>query len=319
MKDTSFGPRGKEFFTSDEIRPLAARSDLWGAWLVLHAWAVIAGALALFAVWPNPLTFVLAVVLIGSRQLGLAILMHEAAHMALFRSRRLNEFAGEWLCGRPILADLFEYRRYHLKHHRYTQTEQDPDLRLSKPFPTTPASLRRKLIRDITGQTGFKQRSQQIMFAFKMAGEVEGAPTSQELSQAFNGPELGRALLANLVIFAAMWAVGAWWWWLAFWALPLLTWFQLVLRIRNIAEHGAVEFSDNPLRNVRTTHAGPLMRLLVAPYWVNYHLEHHLVMHVPAHNLPKLHQRLLDRGLGPDMEIGQTYWHVLRRAASRPA
>ncbi len=319
MADGYTGPRGKDFFTSDEIRPLAERSDLWGAWLVFHAWAVIAAALALFAIWPNPLTFIIAVVLIGSRQLGLAILMHEAAHMALFKSRRLNEFAGEWLCGRPILADLFEYRRYHLKHHRYTQTEHDPDLRLSKPFPTTPASLRRKLVRDITGQTGLKLRAQQIMFAFKMAGEVEGQPTSQELSQAFNGPELSRALLANLVIFAAMWAVGAWWWWFAFWALPLLTWFQLVLRIRNIAEHGAVEFSDNPLRNVRTTRAGPLMRLLVAPYWVNYHLEHHLVMHVPAHNLPHLHQRLLDRGLGPQMEIGRSYWQVLRRAASRPA
>ncbi len=310
---------GKAFLTSDEIRPLAQRSDLWGFALIVHCWAVIAAALAIFAIWPNPLTFILAVILIGSRQLGLAILMHEAAHSAMFKTRALNEFVGEWLCGRPILADMFEYRTYHLQHHRYTQTDKDPDLKLSAPFPTTWASLRRKLIRDITGQTGFKQRSQQIMFAFKMAGEVEGTPSSQDLAQAFSGPVLGRAMIANAVIFAVMWAVGDWWWWFAFWALPLLTWFQLVLRVRNIAEHGAVERSDDPLRNVRTTRAGPVMRLLLAPYWVNYHLEHHLVMHIPCHALPKVHDLMLKKGHGPKMQIGRDYWDVLRLAASRPA
>ena len=181
------------------------------------------------------------------------------------------------------------------------------------------ARLMRKLIRDITGQTGIKQRSQQIMFAFKMAGEVEGEPTSQDLAQAFAGSVIARALIANAAIFAVMWALGAWWWWFAFWALPLLTWFQLVLRVRNIAEHGAVEFSDDPLRNVRTTRAGPLMRLILAPYWVNYHLEHHLVMHVPCRNLPKMHRLMLSKGHGAEMEIGRSYWDVIRLASSRPA
>lgn len=308
---------GRDFFSTDEIRALAERSDLWGWWLVAHCWGTIALALVLFGVWPNPLTFVLAVVVIGSRQLGLAILMHEAAHNALFGSRRLNDWVGEWLCGRPILADLAEYRRYHLKHHRHTQTEDDPDLVLSKPFPTTRASLRRKLWRDITGRTGIKQRSQQIMFALKMAGEVEGQPGAQDLAQAFSGPVIGRAIIANAVLFAVMWAVGAWWWWLAFWVLPLLTWFQLVLRIRNIAEHGAVEAVEDPLRNTRTTKAGPLARLLVAPYWVNYHLEHHLVMHVPARNLPRLHRMLVARGHAARMQIAGNYWDVLRIASSR--
>ncbi len=310
---------GKAFLTSDEIRPLAQRSDLWGALLLAHCWAVIFGAAAVFHLWPSLLTFVLAVMLIGSRQLGLAILMHEAAHNALFKTRALNEFAGEWLCGRPILADLPEYRRYHLTHHRYTQTEDDPDLRLSKPFPTTRASLRRKLIRDITGQTGIKQRAAQIAYAFKMAGEVEGQPSSQDLAQAFSGPVIGRAILANIVLFALFWMIGAWWSWLVLWVLPLLTWFQLVLRIRNIAEHGAVEFSDDPLCNTRTTLAGPIARTLLAPYWVNYHLEHHLVMHIPCRNLPKVHQLMLDKGHGPRMQVDQTYWDVLKTASARPA
>ncbi len=42
---------------------------------MLQSLAPAPGAIALVAWWPNPLTFLLAVLLIGSRQLGLAILM----------------------------------------------------------------------------------------------------------------------------------------------------------------------------------------------------------------------------------------------------
>ena len=147
---------GKTYLTAEEIRPLARRSDWMGAALMLHCWGVIAGAVAVYAWWPSVLSFLLAVVLIGSRQLGLAILMHDAAHNALFASRRANEFAGQWLAARPILAELTSYRTYHLTHHKYTQTEKDPDLRLSRPFPTTRASLKRKFWRDLSGQTGVK-------------------------------------------------------------------------------------------------------------------------------------------------------------------
>ncbi|WP_420326957.1 fatty acid desaturase family protein [Mameliella sp.] len=309
---------GKAFLTTEEIRSLSARSDLWGAALLAHCWGLILGALALFLWWPGVLTFVLAFMVIGSRQLGLAILMHEAAHNALFKSRKLNEFAGVWLCGAPILADLASYRHYHLMHHRHTQTEQDPDLRLSKPFPTTRASLRRKLIRDITGQTGIKQRAAQVAFAFRLVGETEGV-SSQDLAQAFHGPVLTRALVANVALFALFWALGGWWLWFALWLLPLLTWFQMVLRIRNIAEHGATEFSEDPLRNTRTTLAGPLERLFLAPYWVNYHLEHHLVMHVPAHNLPRLHAMLRAKGVTGRMMLANGYAQVLRAASARTA
>lgn len=307
----------RSYFGSDDIRPLAARSDLWGLWLVAHCWGVIALAMALFVLWPNPLTLILAVMVIGSRQLGLAILMHEAAHMALFRTRALNEFAGDWLCGRPVLADLPAYRRYHLKHHRHTQTDDDPDLVLSAPFPTTAASLRRKFLRDLTGRTALKQRAQQFAFAFKTAFDAEGTPGSDELSQAFAGPSLLKSLLANALLCTLLTVIGAWWWYPVLWLLPLFTWYQLVIRIRNIAEHGVVERSSDPLRNTRTTRAGWLMRAFVAPYWVNYHLEHHLVMHLPCHNLPRLHALLLARGHAPDMQIGRSYPDVMRLAASR--
>ena len=311
---------GKTYLTTDEIRPLAERSDWMGAWLILHCWGTIALAVAVFAWLPNPVTFVLAVMIIGSRQLGLAILMHEAAHNALFKTRAINEFVGEWLCGRPILAELAAYRHYHLTHHRFTQTDKDPDLSLSSKFPTTHASLKRKFIRDLTGQTGVKQLAGQIAMSFRLAGDDEAIEAANsDFAQAFKARDLWKSLPVFLGIMVVFSLIGDWWWGLAFWLLPFLTWFQLVLRVRNIAEHGATEQSENPLQNVRTTQAGPIARALVAPYWVNYHLEHHMVMHVPCWKLKKMHRALIEKGLGSKMRVAPSYWDALGEAGWRSA
>lgn len=311
----------REYVSKADLRRLSQRSDAMGAWLVGHAWGVIALAVALFGVWPNPFTFVLAVVLIGSRQLGLAILMHEAAHGALFATQRINEWAGRWLCGMPIIADMGAYRRYHLMHHRFTQTDRDPDLPLSEPFPTTRASLVRKFVRDLTGQTGLKLLFFRVVRAFQLAGDeeaIEEAGRKSNLAETNDWSALARGLAVNAFIVVALGAMGQawhghWWWGLAFWLLPLFTWFQLVLRIRNIAEHAATERSDDTLRNVRTTLAGPLMRALVAPYWVNYHLEHHVAMYVPCWRLPELHATLQRNGHGERMRVARSYADVLRK------
>ncbi|MBV1895322.1 MAG: fatty acid desaturase family protein [Rhodobacteraceae bacterium] len=309
---------GKSYMTTEEIRPLAERSDPMGLWLLLHCWGTIALAITLFALWSNVLTFLLAVMVIGSRQLGLAILMHDAAHNALFKTRAFNEFAGEWLCGRPILAELGTYRHYHLTHHRFTQTDKDPDLVLSLKFPTTKASLKRKFTRDLTGQTGVKQLAAQIAMSVRLAGDDEAVKAAaSDFAQAFKARDLWKSFPVFIGVIVLMGLIGSWWWGLAFWLLPFLTWFQFVLRVRNIAEHGATEISENPMQNVRTTKAGPLARLLVAPYWVNFHLEHHLVMHVPCWKLANMHKLLVNKGLESQMRIADNYGQALAEAGWR--
>jgi fatty acid desaturase len=97
-----------------------------------------------------------------------------------------------------------------------------------------------------------------------------------------------------------------------------MTFHELVVRIRSIAEHSMTTDNDDPFRNTRTTHANWLMRALVAPYFVNYHLEHHLLMAVPCYNLPRAHQILLARGYGPRMELQPGYTAMLALATSKP-
>jgi fatty acid desaturase len=71
----------------------------------------------------------LAAVLIGGFQHRLAGLGHEAAHYTLFRSKWLNDLAGDLFCMFPVLATVHFYRVFHLAHHQYTNDPgRDPDL-----------------------------------------------------------------------------------------------------------------------------------------------------------------------------------------------
>lgn len=288
-------PRVSDYLTAGQAAGLRGKSDLVGALLVLHAWALIGGSMALFVAWPNPFTFLLAAMVIGGRQLGLAILMHDAAHGLLFANRRLNDRVGAWLCAYPVFTSLSLYRPYHLKHHRFTQQQEDPDLGLSAAFPITAKSLWRKVVRDLAGQTAFTRRREQFQ----------------------RGIAVREGLVVNAVLWAVLAAAGYWWLYPVLWLLPLATWYQLVSRIRNIAEHAVVPDDDDPLRNTRTTHANPVIRLLVAPYWVNYHLEHHLFLFVPCWRLPQAHRALLAAGRRDSMELQPGYAAVLRAATSR--
>jgi fatty acid desaturase len=302
--------RVADFLSSEEVARLRRKSSLVGALLVLHAWAVIAGAMALFVLWPNPLTFVAAVMVIGTRQLGLAILMHDAAHGLLFARRGVNDGIGQWLCAYPVFTDMGLYRPYHLTHHRRTQQPDDPDLVLSAPFPIARASLRRKLLRDLTGRTAYQRRRLQWQDALGPADW----PWRRRLAR-FRA-RLGGPILVNLALLAGLAAVGFWWLYPVLWLLPLATWYQLVTRVRNIAEHAMVRDNDDDLRNTRTTRAGWLARSFLAPYRVNYHLEHHLFLFVPCWRLPEAHRLLVAKGFATRMELQPGYAAVLRLAAS---
>jgi fatty acid desaturase len=292
-------------FTPDEWAGLTRRSPWMGFALVAHAWALIIGAGVMFIAWPNPATFVLAVMVIGARQLGLAILMHDGAHGALHPDAKVNEFIGEWLCAAPVGSNLQTYRKYHLKHHRYTEQPEDPDLMLSRPFPITRQSLWRKVVRDMTGRTFYRQR-----FAGLFAKRKSGLKKALFLNETRK-----RFLAFNAVLLLALSLAGYWWAFFALWLLPMATWMQLIVRIRNIGEHAVVHATEDPFHHARTTLANPVERLLVAPYWVHFHAEHHLFMHVPCWNLEKAHRLLMEKGYGPRMVLSDGYGDVLSLAA----
>src|ERR1700689_4820902 len=94
---------------------------------------------------------------------------------------------------------------------------------------------------------------------------------------------------------------------------------MVVTRLRNRAEHAVVADRDDPVRNTRPTRAGFIERLFIAPYYVNYHLEHHLLFYVPCYNLPRVHQILARGPHAARMEVQPSYAAVLRLATGKPA
>lgn len=309
------------WLSREEIRALMTPSNLRGFLSLATTWGVIALAFALLLWIPfRPLGWVIALTLLGGRQLALAILMHECSHGSLFRTRALNEHAGKWLIAAPMWQRLTDYRKHHLMHHAHTSLEGDPDLGLVAPFPTSRASLVRKLLRDLSGLT-FLRRTGGLL-AMDAGLITYSASTGQKRVEPRPSPgTMARGLLVNtgpmVLTHIALWAVlaslGHGWLYLA-WVLANATTFSLFLRIRSIAEHAVTEAGDDPLRHTRTTHANVFARLTVAPHHVNYHLEHHLLPTVPHYRLKRLHTLLWERGAGVQATTAPGYLAVLRLA-----
>ena len=291
-----------DYFTPDQWSKLSARSRWKGLALVAHGWAVIGLTMVAGAVWP--ITIPLGIMIIGTRQLGLAVLQHDAAHGALHPNLKINDGVAEWLCSPGVQR----YRDYHLQHHKYAQQAEDPDLVLSAPFPISPTSLRRKIIRDLTGQTFLKQRFG-LLYARKPGQPLWPVLKAQALRQK-------RFLISNGLGLLAFSLAGYAWVYVMLWLVPMATWFPLVTRLRNIAEHALVAKNEpDPLRHARTTRANLIERALIAPYWVNYHAEHHMFMHMPCWSLPKAHKLLTAKGTTQGMEMAPGYRAVLSAAA----
>ena len=294
-----------------QLATVRRRSDLRGLLYVAHAWGVIFAAMALFALWPSVVTYFAAIAAIGSRQLGLSVLMHDGAHGILLKTRWLNRVATQFLCAAPLYFNAWSYRDYHLAHHANTQQDNDPDIGLSAPFPVTKISFARKVFRDIAGLTGVTFRLGQLRAAL---GGKE-LPARQRAIRVFD--EYWPSVTFNAAFFIVLAAIGQAHLYVVLWLIPLLTWFQLVLRIRNIAEHACTPDKNDPLRNTRTTHAGPIASFFLAPYNVNYHIEHHLMMYVPCYNLRRTHELLMRNGWREKMELCGSYFEVLKVATSK--
>ncbi len=291
---------------------LSKRSDFMGLGMIVHCWGIIALAIAA-GIW-QPWLIPLAIPIVGARQLGLAVIMHEGAHGGLSTNQRINDFVGHWLAGAPVGGHLRNYRNYHLQHHKFTQQPEDPDLILSAPFPITKESLRRKIIRDLTGQTFWKQRRNQFAKALgfghsRSRGRENRSQSAREAVIPF--------LLTNAVLLVALSLAGYWWAYFVLWLLPMATWNMMITRIRNIAEHAVVPDHNDPLRHARTTRINLLEALFVAPYWVNYHCEHHMFMHLPCYRLGAAHRLLEKKGITKRMEVQRGYRHVIGMAASK--
>jgi fatty acid desaturase len=296
-----------DFLTRDEVACFTAKSD-WQAWrMVLGTWLFIAAIFATVAVWPNPLTLLAAVILLAGRQLALSVLMHDCGHHTLFRSARLNDIVGQWLCALPVMNDQPSYSRGHLDHHRKAGSPADPDLSNYQDYPVSRASFRRKAIRDLTGQTGFKLMS----YIFRGAS---GVISNEKRDSAL---PFVQQLLVQLGLFLVLAACGIGWTFLL-WVVAYMTVFMFIIRVRQIAEHAAVPdlFDSDSRLNTRTIEAPWWQRLVFAPCGVNFHMEHHFMASVPCYKLKELREHLRTRHALDQVPEFRGYGQLLRHVVT---
>ena len=313
-------PSWRKVLSREELDSLLEIQN-WRGWFSLGLnWAIVFASFSLVAWAPNPATIFAALILIGGRQLGMAVIMHEAAHHTMFTNRKLNDLACNWLAAYPVWAEVAPYRSYHLLHHGNTGTDKDPDLGLVTPFPITRASFRRKIWRDLSGQTGWKQflavLSRDLGTASKNNMRNMGMSAGQRPDVGWH--KLAPVIVSNAALFGVLAGFGHPELYLL-WAVAWFTSYRLVTRLRSIAEHALATAQDDPLGNTRTTLARWWERLLLAPNRVNYHLEHHLLMTVPHYNLPRMHRLLKERGALDGALIARGYYDVFVQASSKAA
>ncbi|WP_041297947.1 fatty acid desaturase family protein [Ilumatobacter coccineus] len=221
--------------------------------------------------------YLLAFVVMARGHVGLNILGHEAAHRLLFSNRAVNDFVGRWILGYPTYQAMQGYRRAHFAHHRDEMGPEEPDLVLYSGYPVPPDSWRRKLRRDATGVSAYKN------FRGLWRAARGGALEARQII-AVQAVMLGASLAVMRPLMYVVWIVS----WSTLW--------RVSNRLRAIAEHGGMIRSKDRRLTTHVIRQSLIARIWMVPYNTGWHLAHHVDMGVPWRNLPRLHDELVASG-----------------------
>jgi fatty acid desaturase len=211
-----------------------------------------------------------AIFLIGFGPLhDLLVQGHEGTHDLISRNRGINDFFA-WFTLALAGISAEAHRRFHLDHHHYAHTPQDPEFQFFD-----------RVIHGVPGwayffiplfaQIGVNTYGLQK----KMPGEVRRR-IALEL--------FGAALLHGTIAFVLGWRR-----YLIFVVAPMVTGLYVASVLRSVTEHHDVT-EGNQWTNARSIVTHPVIEFLWSN--VNYHLEHHLYPSVPYHALPELRRAL---------------------------
>lgn len=259
-------------------------SDARNALTVVSVWLQTLGVIIGASVvvqrtgwWP---LWILVFLLMARAHALFGILGHESAHRLLFSNQRVNDVVGRWFVNCPTLVSQEAYRRSHMAHHRDALGPNEPDKTLYVGYPITRDSMRRKLRRDIDGQSGIKL--------------VKGLVRA--LRNPVSSKNIRQIIGVQIVLAVTLgWFVG-WWAWPVLWFAPWMTVWRVINRLRAIAEHGGMVSSDDERMITHHVRQSATARFWMVPFNTGWHIAHHLDAGVPWRNLPRFHDELVGAG-----------------------
>lgn len=277
-----------------EIMALSgARPGRFAAELLL-TWVSIAAFVAAGVYFDNLALTLLCIFLIGTRQMALALLLHEQVHRLGMRSKYADWFINVFAVYPLFVTTVEDYAKVHLSHHKYCFTKDDPDF-LRKAgdewtFPKTLGQLVMIAVKDLT--------------AMNLVRLIRGktAPRTTEFERRNPSPKWLRfAFFA--VAAAALTALGGWTVFFIYWVIPAMTVTQLMVRWIAVCEH------QYNIENGTIHETTPLIQLkwwqraLMPDLNFGLHAYHHMHPGVSFANLPKVHEIYRKEGLVDESAI----------------
>ncbi|MHC0052182.1 fatty acid desaturase family protein [Actibacterium sp. D379-3] len=264
-----------------ELKALMQRSDrpalihlaIWGVALLCTGSLVW---LAMGTLWVWPAMFVHGILMVHHFSL-----QHECVHYTPFKTRWLNDVAGN-ICGFIIALPHQFFRYEHCDHHTHTQLKgKDPEL-IELPISVW------AYLWYISSIPYWTTKGKE--FARHIAGHVT------EHEKSFLPEEVYKTVFREARIMAGLYAaililciVTGWWAPLWYWWLPVLLG-EPAMRWIRLTEHVGRPNVQDMRENTRTNIISKPLAFL--SWNMNYHAEHHYAASVPFYALPKLHEKL---------------------------
>jgi fatty acid desaturase len=221
---------------------------------------------------------------------------HEGTHDLISRNRRLNNFF-TWFTLALAGISAEAHRRFHLDHHHYAHTSQDPEYQFFD-----------RVVRGVPGWAYF------LIPAFaQIAVNTYGL---QKKMPAGARRRIVLELAGAVFLHVAMASVLGWRRYLLFVIAPMVTGLYAASVLRSVTEHHDVT-EGSEWTNARSIVTHPLIEFLWSN--VNYHLEHHLYPGIPWYNLPKVHAILSSDYVAAGSSVYRSYgvflWDVAKALA----
>jgi fatty acid desaturase len=232
-----------------------------------------------------PLIGVPIAILVSLRALNsLSQITHTSVHGTLLRGVRGGTALGD------LAAFALGYTQYirkqtHLDHHRYLNTERDPDVTWGRPDQTT-SELGRGLLQDLLGISVIRKLLQYY--------SVERKRFERRFDIGAIAKFVFGVIVAQALIAAYYWMVAGIGAYLILFILPMATIYPAMIRLRSFVEHSLESGAEGWMS--RTIRPLLLERLVIAPGYQFYHFEHHAFPAIPPYHLPKLHEYLCQQG-----------------------
>lgn len=294
----------RKLVPDEKIQKLSKVNDFIGLLSVAFEWILIVGTVILFEQYFSWYFYPLIVIFLGARYLALGLLMHDAVHRLLSKSRPINDWIAEIFCAWPVLVSMRSYRIKHLAHHARLNTNDDPDhIAKADPnwqYPMKRAKFFKIMLTQISGMGVFE--TLKVMSSKQMKLKKKKTPLWYHLARiAFYLVMLFGFIFSGngMILFL-------------YWLIPFFTWTQFANRLRRIAEHSGIDHKSHDLQTRTTTH-GFLARIFLSPKFISYHNEHHIYPAIPYYNLRKVH-RLLNENeiLKENLHTSNSYMDVYK-------